>query len=208
MFFLCRATDAQITMIQEKHHKVVLENQWIRITELVISVGDTVAAHRHDKASVVIFLTASKCAIQDIGQQPAVANVAPGNTVYRAYDEKPVTHLVWSADESFFRCLVVEMMKPHRGESCPPPAKNGLALLWRQKAVSAYGLEVLTGSSFNLPASNCQFVLIDFSGSATARGQKLGVGDFLFIPSDHATKITAAEKENAKCVLLQLTPMR
>jgi hypothetical protein len=109
MFLFFQTALAQIPIEKEPHHKVVFENQVVRVIDLVVPPHDTTLLHTHNAASVVIFLSASSFAIRNPKQAPAVTQVKLGDIVYRDYDKKPVAHTVWSADTSVFRCLVVEM---------------------------------------------------------------------------------------------------
>ena len=108
LFALCQAS-GQIPIDKEPHHKIVLENQQVRVIDLIVPEGDTTLLHTHNAASVVIFLSNSGLAIQNPKQAPVVTQVKLGEVVFRDYDVKPVAHTVWSADRSTFRCLVVEI---------------------------------------------------------------------------------------------------
>lgn len=108
LFAFCQGT-AQIPIEKEPHHKIVFENQQVRVIDLVVPAGDTTLLHTHKAASVVIFLSNSGLAIQNLKQAPVVTPVKLGEVVFRDYDAKPVAHTVWSADGSTFRCLVVEL---------------------------------------------------------------------------------------------------
>ena len=108
-FLFLQTALAQIPIEKEPHHKVVFENQVVRVIDLVVAPHDTTLLHTHNAASVVIFLSTSSFAIQNPKQAPVVTQVKHGDIVYRDYDKKPVAHIVWSADTSVFRCLVVEI---------------------------------------------------------------------------------------------------
>lgn len=112
IFWLCslfQIVFAQLPIEKEPHHKVVFENQLVRVIELAVPPRDTTLLHTHQAASVVIFLSACSFAIQNPKQAPVVTAVKLGDITYRDYDKKPVAHTVWSADTSVFRCLVVEV---------------------------------------------------------------------------------------------------
>jgi hypothetical protein len=100
---------AQMPIEKEPHHKVVFENQEVRVIELVVPPRDTTLLHTHKAASVVVFLSTSSFAIQNLEQNPVITAVMPGDVAFRDYDKKPVAHTVWSADGTVFRCLVIEL---------------------------------------------------------------------------------------------------
>jgi len=107
----CDKTQAQAPVDKEPHHKVVFENNDVRVIDLEIEPGDTTLLHTHTFASLVIFLSTSTFGIQNPGEQPVITHVKPGDIVYRDYDKKPVAHRVWGQSSSLFHCLVVELKK-------------------------------------------------------------------------------------------------
>ena len=107
--FSISAVYAQIPVEEDPFHKIIVENEKVRVLDLSVVGNDTTTTHIHSAASVVIFLTKASLAIQTPGEAPVITNVDLGNAIYRAYDEKPVTHKVWSHDGSVMRCIVVEI---------------------------------------------------------------------------------------------------
>ncbi|GHN02301.1 hypothetical protein WSM22_37900 [Cytophagales bacterium WSM2-2] len=196
---------AQRSMYEEPHHKVVFTNDIVKITDLQIAPHDTTLWHTHDKASAVIFLSQSKLAIQNKGGAPVITDVAPGATVYRNYGEKPVEHKVWCADNSTFRCLVVELLKPGTTE-CASKVSAG-EKLWTQKSLSAYEITIDGKKPLRFPKQDCPFLLVHVSGEAQlTKGkikQTLKAGDFHFIARE--TNVDVSSTQSAKLILLQLS---
>ena len=104
-------TYAQIPVEKDPFHKIVFENESVRVLDLSVGKNDTTTDHIHSAASVVVFVTESSLAIQAPGTEPVITKVEPGEVIYRAYDETPVTHKVWSDDGSIMRCIVIELKK-------------------------------------------------------------------------------------------------
>jgi hypothetical protein len=100
---------AQVPVEKDPFHKIIFENKLVRLLDLQVSGSDTTTTHIHKAASVVVFVTKSSLAIQVPGEAPVITNVDAGNTIYRAYDEKPTIHKVWSHDGSAMRCIVIEI---------------------------------------------------------------------------------------------------
>jgi hypothetical protein len=109
LVFATVIANAQIPVGKDPFHKVVFENEKVRVLDLSVSGTDTTTMHVHKSASVVVFVSRSKLAIQSPGEKPVITDVDIGNTVYRGYDKTPTTHKVWSADSSLMRCIVVEI---------------------------------------------------------------------------------------------------
>jgi hypothetical protein len=133
---------AQIPLTREPHHKIVFENGYVRVLDLRIAPGDTTLMHSHSAASVVVFLSTSSLVIRNVDGPAVVTPVKPGDMIYRAYDEKPVAHRVWTEDKAMFHCLVVEIKKRAVRDSCELVAGTGLVFQWDQKAVRAYRMRM------------------------------------------------------------------
>ena len=109
LLFAAILVRAQTPVEKDPFHKVVFENDKVRVLDLAVSGTDTTTNHIHRAASVVVFITKSRLAIQTPGETPVVTNVDAGTVVFRSYDEKPATHRVWSSDGSMMRCIVIEI---------------------------------------------------------------------------------------------------
>jgi len=107
--FLAFSACAQVPVEKDPFHKIIFENNLVRVLDLQVSGSDTTSTHIHKAASVVVFITKSSLAIQSPGEAPVITKVDPGSTIYRAYDEKPTVHKVWSQDGSNMRCIVIEI---------------------------------------------------------------------------------------------------
>jgi hypothetical protein len=199
---------AQITVYKEPHHKILFENEYVRLIALTLHPNDTTLEHSHNAASVVLFLTKSKVAIKDAGKPSVITEVEPGTTVYRSYDEKPVSHRVWTEDKSGFKCIVAEIFQhqPLQEISAEPviaPAR----LLWKQKLVDAYSLQI-SGAQKKLPPSGYASLVICFSGQIkigyVGKGQTLNVGDYAFFSQKEEVALHTDEGKIAACVLLEL----
>ncbi|MEO6870318.1 MAG: hypothetical protein ABI168_11770 [Ginsengibacter sp.] len=200
---------AQILVEREPHHKIIFENGFVRLIDLRIMAADTTLTHIHAAASVVVFLFKSIFGIQAVGETPIVTQVNAGDMIYSAYDEKPVTHTVWNQGISMFRCMVVEMKKQHGGNAtCSILSEPGIKFQWQQKLVSAYNLDISKGSQYNLPKSNCGYILIDISGIVTVVSSgsmhSMEAGGFIFFPRQSNIKIGGNNNEIAAFTLLEL----
>jgi hypothetical protein len=202
------AQDKVVPERDEPHHKVVFENEFVRLVEGHVRDHDTTLKHIHTANSVVVFLSASTLGIQVIGEKPIVTNVSPGDIVYRAYGDKPVTHIVWNQSKSMLHFFVVEMTKKHRdNDTCAILSQPGVTFQWQQPFVRAYYLDIGKDKQYRLPKSNCAYLLIDVSGTiktVSSGGMRpLQADDFVFFPPRSGIAINGGNKENAHCVLLE-----
>jgi hypothetical protein len=194
---------------QEPHHKVLFENGYVRLIDLIVAPGDTTLTHIHAASSVVIWMSNSTFGIQNIGEPAVMTKVNAGDVVYRAYGEKPVTHIVWNPDISMFHCMVVELLKQHPvKDTFPIISGPGIKFQWQRELVRAYKLDIYKGRKYNLPASNCASLLLNVSGIAitvSIDGQRsLEAGSYVFLPPQSHIEISESNKENAGCILLEL----
>jgi hypothetical protein len=193
----------------EPHHKVLLENEYIRLVDGHVPEHDTTLAHMHAANSVVVFLSKSTFGIQTIDEKPIVTEVSPGDMIYRAYGDKPVTHIVWNQGAAVFHFMVVEMVKQHRdNDTCSIISQPGVKFQWQQQLVRAYYLDIAKVRQYSLAKSNCAYLLIDISGTITAvssgRMQLLHADDFVFFPPQKDIEINGGNNENTHCILLEL----
>ncbi len=150
-FFACLASllfagrvVAQLPVDQESHHKIVFENNTVRVLEGRVPPGDTTPAHVHSANGVVVFLSASVFSIQLVGGKPVVSSVKPGDLKYVNYGDKPVNHQVWVDSGGVLHFFVVEL-KQHA-------------------SVHGYYMDVPKDSRRKVPKSNSELLLIDISG--------------------------------------------
>src|SRR5580698_4346474 len=82
LFYNSAAAQKVVAERDEPHHKVVFENEYIRLVEGHVPDHDTTLAHIHSANSVVVFLSKSTLGIQLTGEKPVVTEVSPGDMVY------------------------------------------------------------------------------------------------------------------------------
>jgi hypothetical protein len=208
-FLLCYTASAQLPVQQEPHHKVLLENEYIRLLDGHVPFHDTTLAHQHAANSVVVFLSKSTFGIQIVGGSPVMTEVSRGDIKYLAYGDKAVTHIVWNQDTSMFHFMVMEIKRQHPAiDTCPIIAQTGVKLQWQQKLVRAYYLDIDKGQLYHFEKSNCAHLLMDLSGSikiSSARAiRSLQADGFAFFPPKSNIGIIASNKESARCILLEL----
>lgn len=164
LLLFSRSGVAQVPASQEAHHKVILDNEYIRVLDGHIPAHDTTPAHVHSTNGVVVFLSSSPLAIQLVGAQPVLSTVRPGDLKYVNYGDKPVTHVVWTDGPGELHFLVVELKRPGAGEGCPRMKDKSLGFLWEEKGVRAYAVDWTSVAEVKLPATGCGYYLINVAG--------------------------------------------
>jgi hypothetical protein len=204
IFLFAGNVSAQVPVRNEPHHKVVLENDYVRLIEVHIKPHDTTLTHIHAAPSVIVFLSKSTIGTQIVGAQPSIGNVIPAQTSYAAYDENPITHKVWNDGDSVFHVMDIELAKKEPAkDSCEIISQPNFHLQIVKKLVHVYTIDVYAKKIAEIPTSNCAHLLIDISGIVTANKHSLTAGKFYFFPPQSKIGITSGTG-NAKCVLLEL----
>jgi hypothetical protein len=196
---------AQVPVRNEPRHKVILENEYVRLLDVHIQPHDTTLVHIHAAPSVIVFLTRSSIATQIVGAAPVNAEVQPAQTGYAAYDEKPITHRVYNRGDSTFHVMDIELVKKTPApDSCSMLSDPAAKVTQQQKLVRVYNIDLDKNKKLQIPKSSCAHLIIAISGKIGLSNVKksIGPGDFLFY--EPQTMIEIVGQEDAKCVLLEL----
>jgi len=102
---------AQIPVSQEPYHRVVYENDRVRILNVLLPPGDTTQYHVHSTPSVFIGLSTSHPGSQLLHQKPA-AGLFTASSVFFEDLRAPHTriHRVWNSDSFLFHVMDVELL--------------------------------------------------------------------------------------------------
>ncbi len=206
-FVFSNVASAQVPVRQEPHHKVFLENEYVRLIDVHIQPHDTTLVHIHAAPSVIVFLTKSKIGTQIVGDSAVVSNVMPAQTSYAAYDKKPITHRVWNRGDSTFHVMDIEMVKTEpAADSCAILSETGAIMRIQQKLVRVYNIDFNSSTKFKVEKSTCAYLLINVSGNMSAYSGNVvyGVqpGKFVFFSPQKSFEINGSKSSQG--VLLQL----
>lgn len=197
--FICVLTGvqkagAQVPVEKEAHHKIVLDNEWVRVLDGQVPPHDTTPVHVHSANSVVIFLSKTNLGIQVTGQQPVVTPVAAGDIRYVDYGDKPVTHIVWDQGDAMLHFLVVELKQQKAAaDSCPMGSRLDIKPRLQQKRVSAYDWLVAAGTQGELPDVACAQMLI-----------VPATGKFSFFPPNAPVQFSNGSQVDMHLILLEI----
>src|SRR5438045_2634886 len=106
-----QAAEKPVPVQQEPLHKVVFENNYLRIIDVQIRPGETSLYHTHEIPSVIVYLTKSTNRSESLpDKQILMRDVSPGQSRYAPYDQKPLTHRVTNTGSSLFRVFDIEVL--------------------------------------------------------------------------------------------------
>ena len=208
IFVVAINLSAQVPVREEPRHKVVLENDYVRLLDVHIAAHDTTLTHIHAAPSVIVFLSGTTIGTQIVGDKANISDVNPGQTSYAAYDEKPITHRVWNQSNSTFHVMDIELVKKNiSDDSCSIINAEAIHLQWQQKLVRTYKINLEKGKTFEIQKSNCAYLLIDIKGvittASSGNSHLLKDGGFVFAKPQTGINISS-NSSNAECVLLEL----
>jgi hypothetical protein len=206
-FFVFNVASAQVPVREEPHHKVFLENEYVRLIDVIIPPHDTTLTHIHAAPSVIVFLTKSKTGAQIVGDSAVASNVVPAQTSYAAYDKKPITHRVWNRGDSVYHVMDIELVKTEpAADSCAILSQAGAIMRIQQKLVRVYNIDFNSSTKFKIEKTTCAYLLINVSGNLSAYSGNVvyGVqpGKFVFFSPLKNFEINGST--DGQCVLLQL----
>lgn len=211
--FSSHAADTPVPVRDEPYHKVVFENEYVRMIDVQIPPGKTSLYHVHAVPSVIVYLTKSTNHSQTWGEQTTTPrHTSPGESRYAAYDEKPLTHRVTNLGSGLFRVWDIELLRPVSDrEPCAVVAQLNVEFRWEQKRVRAYNVRLDAGGRCDFPAAACARLLVNISGELSAVSdtdarskRELSAGGFIFLPAESRFQINNPGKEKAEGVLLEL----
>lgn len=177
---------AQVQVSEEPRHHDVLDNSWVRILDVHIPPGDTSLFHKHSTPSVFLILSNTKTG-SEVLVEPRKLSFAPGNIFFEGFYDKPRIHRVWNADTIEFHAMDIELPHANPQTIDPPIGQPSFSLLFDDKPVRGYRVNLASGQSFRLAHRKSPVVIIGLSDSvrdvkvnATGFGKK---GDYLFLPA-------------------------
>lgn len=111
------AQSRHIPATAEPMHRVVFENEVVRLLEVVVAVGATTAYHQHDMENVAVVIDGQKVSNQGLDATPVILDVARGHVVYTPAPTSYV-HRVGNLGPAPVRLLNAELKGRRQGR--PP----------------------------------------------------------------------------------------
>lgn len=205
------AADTPVPVVREPYHKVVFENDYVRMIDVQIPVGATTQYHVHEIASVVVYLTKSSNASQTWGESGTTPRLTtPGDSRYANYDEKSLTHRVTNTGTNLFHVYDIELLHPPSAKTVPESPAGNVQPKWDQPRVRSSNLTLAPGGRAELAASDCAYLVINISGAVTTRAatdrtaQPVKLHGFVFHPARTAVVVQNSGPGAADAVVLEL----
>jgi hypothetical protein len=210
---IARAAPAPVPVLNEPRHKVVFENEWVRILDVNIPSGDTTLYHVHVVPSVIVDLTKSSIRQQGFGDSTFTTRESvPGTVRYAPYDQKALMHRVSNVGAGIFHVMDIELLRPAaKRDPSPIAAGPHLKLQGDEARVRLYSVQLPAGKHVAFSASSCAHLLVNISGRVIAAGdnavvttREMTAGEFAFFPAKTGVQLTNPATANAETVVLEL----
>ena len=203
------AADEPMPVVKEPYHKSVFENEYVRIIDVQIPVGETTKYHLHEIASVVVYLTKSTNASQTWGETTTTPRqTTPGAVRYAPYDVTPLAHRVTNTGNNSFHVFDIELLrKPDTAAFPPPPGQ--VSVQWEQKLVRASNVFVRPGEAVIVNLPTCASLFVGIAGTTVTQAKEgpqreLKPTAYVFYPRNSSVLLRNRGTEKAEAVLLEL----
>lgn len=207
---LC-AADKVLLARDEPKHKVVFENNYVRVIDVQIPGGTETLYHRHDINSVIVYLTKSTNESQTHGESAwTPRTIAPGDSRYAPYTEKPLTHRVRNPGPGLFRVYDIELLHaPPAAETFSLADSPALRAKWQEQAVRSLTLRLEPGGHRTIPGGECAILLVNVAGvltvsPANGAARELRAQEFFFQPPRSGFLVSNGGREPTETVVLEL----
>lgn len=103
------ATDP-VAVEQEPYHRVVFENQYVRVLDVVVNPGDTTLFHKHSLDNVAVQLNDANIKRQFPDEDWVATPAREGSVGFVAGTRTPYTHRISNAGTTVFHVLDIEIL--------------------------------------------------------------------------------------------------
>jgi hypothetical protein len=103
------ATDP-VAVEQEPHHRVIFENQYVRVLDVVLHPGETTLFHRHSLDNVPIQLSDATVKRQFPGEDWAASPAKEGSVGFVGGSKSPYIHRISNTGTTVFHVVDVEIL--------------------------------------------------------------------------------------------------
>lgn len=105
------AQDQPLPAEKEAHHRVRLENQFVRVVETDIPEGDSTDFHTHTHERIGVVVGPAPVEERVLGRIAVEERPAPAGALEAGdYSTQPLTHREWNLGERPFRVVAVELL--------------------------------------------------------------------------------------------------
>jgi hypothetical protein len=100
-----------VAVEQEPHHRVIFENQYVRVLDVVVKPGETTLFHKHSIDNIPIILTDADNRTQFAGKDWAPTPAKAKSVGFIPGAGKPYVHRINNQGTTVFHVIDVEVLQ-------------------------------------------------------------------------------------------------
>lgn len=201
---------AQMQVSKEPRHRLVIDNEYIRLLDVWIEPGDTTEFHKHSTPSVFCYYTNTSIRTQLKGKQWESNQNIAGKAWYESFTPDAKVHRVTNIDTAAMHVIDVEMLKAYDADQAIPDLAMDLPLLFENEKVYAYSVTSASQVSKTMVGRG-PIVAALISGSnlvflneMTGETDEIQPGQFKYVDPNAFFKFTSRGKGLIQMVLIEL----
>ena len=139
-----QAQQAAVPVEQEPRHRVVFQNQSVRIYDCLIPPGDITLFHTHSFDSVTVVVSGGKARNEFVGKPPMEFSIPTGVSNFSKGTNAPYTHRIENVGTTPLRFVVPELLSSSSSPGVPASLGKvpGTQLVWENDRVAAYRVSI------------------------------------------------------------------
>jgi len=199
---------AQVQVSKEPRHKPVLENEYVRMLDVVLPPADTTWFHIHSTPSVFLQFTSSNLATQVKDADWIKEQSEKGTVWYNPFLPDRLVHRVSNQDTNPFHVTDIEILSSYQPAAGLIPMP--FTVLLDNEKVFAYRLtepfgnkQMMTGRGPIL-AALVEGDEVVFHDEGVKKTTKLEPGKFVYISPQHTFYFSAAVNKKINLVLFEI----
>ncbi len=164
-----QAQQAAVPVEQEPRHRVVFQNQTVRIYDCLIPPGDITLFHTHSFDSVTVVVSGGKARNEFVGKPPLEGEPVTGASMFAKATNAPYTHRLTNIGTTPLRFVVPELLSSSSG-GVPAVLKTlpGHFLLFENDRVTVYRILVDPNQSTGIRSRTLPWLRVSISQSKIA----------------------------------------
>lgn len=146
MLLLPQAGPKVVPVDQEPRHKIVFENQFVRVIDAALPPGDTTLFHTHSRDNVPVAITSGRMRVQNLGAEASESPVEAGQVWFA---KASYTHQIRNLSETALRFIDAEIVSSAGNALDAPKLEetSHIKLEMENDQVRIYRVELAAGES-------------------------------------------------------------
>src|SRR6266705_6588194 len=117
-FALFGQSVSEVEITAEPHHRLSLENQYVRVFKVDVPPHESTLMHRHRHDYVFVTLGASEVSNEVEGKAPLTLKLQDGET---RFTPGGFAHIAKNLSDQPFRNVTIEFLQDEKARQSPPP---------------------------------------------------------------------------------------